>query len=51
MVSDSEITFIHTYKLYLTTLASTTVGRLISMRGVKYKINYLQEMKKYDGDF
>jgi hypothetical protein len=30
-------------------LASTTVagGRLISMRGVKYKINYLQEIKKH----
>ena len=38
-------TYIHT-KLYLTRLASTTVGRLISMRGVKYKINYLQEIKK-----
>ena len=29
-------------------LASTAVGRLISMRGVKYKMNYLQEMKKYE---
>jgi hypothetical protein len=34
----------------LTTLASTTVRRLISMRGVKYRINYLQKIKKYKKD-
>jgi hypothetical protein len=43
--------YIHTYstcKLYLTTLAPTTVRRLISMKGVKYRINYLQKIKNYE---
>jgi hypothetical protein len=43
----TRVAYTCTYK-YLTTLASTTVGRLISMRGVKYEINYLQEMKKFE---
>ncbi len=39
-------TYIHT-KLYLLTLAPTTISRLISMGGVKYTINYLQKIRKY----
>ena len=38
--------YIHT-KLYLLTLAPTTISRLISMGGVKYTINYLQKIRKY----
>ena len=45
-VRDHCHTYIHT-KLYLFTLAPTTISRLISMGGVKYTINYLQKIRKY----
>ena len=43
---EKYFTYIHT-KLYLLTLAPTTISRLISMGGVKYTINYLQKIRKY----